>query len=295
MLETVYKNAKTKMKYICLKHPNKIKERTWDVFKRCKYGCDECEGELISKRLTYSYEFVYHEFERRNYKLLDTHYINSCSSMSFICSQHPDDIQSITFTKMMQGAMCKKCAREATLKSTRYTKEFVFEEFKKKDLIVIDDAYVNSKTPIHFYCLHHPDIIQSSPYNYISRGSGCRFCGIERRSGINSPNYNPNLTEEDRTKKRIYKEYAYWRNYVFERDNYTCQKCGQYGGELNAHHKNGYDKFIDQRLDLANGATLCFTCHKEFHIIYGRGGNTEEQYIAFISKHNKSDYIKGVI
>lgn len=60
-------------------------------------------------------------------------------------------------------------------------------------------------------------------------------------------------------------EYAQWRTQVFERDKYTCQKCGQKGGSLNAHHIKPFAKFPDLRLELSNGQTLCESCHKKIH------------------------------
>jgi hypothetical protein len=59
--------------------------------------------------------------------------------------------------------------------------------------------------------------------------------------------------------------YITWRNTVFERDNYTCQDCGQRGGELNAHHLQGFKKFPKLRYELSNGITLCKKCHKKRH------------------------------
>lgn len=90
--------------------------------------------------------------------------------------------------------------------------------------------------------------------------------------------YNFNKTDEERILNRRYPEYIKWRKSVFERDDYTCFTCGQVGGILNAHHLDGYDKFIKLRTELSNGVTLCELCHDEFHNQYGRGNNTRKQF-----------------
>jgi len=61
-------------------------------------------------------------------------------------------------------------------------------------------------------------------------------------------------------------EYKEWRKAVYERDNYTCQLCGDNrGGNLNAHHKKSFKDFPELRYDADNGITLCQTCHREMH------------------------------
>lgn len=60
-------------------------------------------------------------------------------------------------------------------------------------------------------------------------------------------------------------QYREWRNKVFERDNYTCQHCGQRGGVLNAHHIKHFSEYKSLRYVVGNGLTLCFPCHKEVH------------------------------
>jgi DNA-directed RNA polymerase subunit RPC12/RpoP len=61
------------------------------------------------------------------------------------------------------------------------------------------------------------------------------------------------------------KEYRDWRNKVFQRDDYTCQHCGQKGGELNAHHIKPFAKHKRLRFEVSIGLTLCIDCHRKEH------------------------------
>lgn len=61
-------------------------------------------------------------------------------------------------------------------------------------------------------------------------------------------------------------EYKDWRNAVFERDGYACQKCGdRTGGNLRAHHIKRFADFPELRFEVGNGLTLCHTCHELEH------------------------------
>jgi 5-methylcytosine-specific restriction endonuclease McrA len=61
-------------------------------------------------------------------------------------------------------------------------------------------------------------------------------------------------------------EYKRWRDAVFARDRYTCQKCGDdKGGNLRAHHLKPFADFIELRLEVSNGVTLCHDCHELEH------------------------------
>lgn len=48
---------------------------------------------------------------------------------------------------------------------------------------------------------------------------------------------------------------------VFQRDNYTCQNCQQYGGSLQVDHIKGWADYPEFRFDLDNCRTLCMACH----------------------------------
>lgn len=77
-------------------------------------------------------------------------------------------------------------------------------------------------------------------------------------------------------------DFKLWREVIFTRDNWTCQKCGQKGRKLNPHHIFNFATCIDRRFDILNGITLCEDCHKEFHRIYDKKNNTKEQLIEFL-------------
>ena len=76
---------------------------------------------------------------------------------------------------------------------------------------------------------------------------------------------------------RCSKEFREWRNTIYERDGYICQKCGIKGGSLHPHHILNFNDHIDKRFVVDNGITLCVKHHKEFHNIYGQKNNTREQ------------------
>ena len=103
----------------------------------------------------------------------------------------------------------------------------------------------------------------------------------ETRVGENNSNWKPEKTDEERLLdgilKRDYPEYQKWRLQVFDRDNFTCQKCGcNKSGSLNAHHIEGYTKNVDLRTIVENGITFCKTCHKDFHRQYGIESTAEK-------------------
>lgn len=75
-----------------------------------------------------------------------------------------------------------------------------------------------------------------------------------------------------------------WREAVFARDNWTCQKCkNKKGGNFQSHHIKNFSQYLGLRFAIDNGITFCKNCHQLFHKIYGRRNNIKEQLEEFLS------------
>lgn len=103
-----------------------------------------------------------------------------------------------------------------------------------------------------------------SRYDSLDVGTGyCRLC----YKGEKTRRWNSELSPEERLNGRsINPDYYQWRISVFERDDYSCQECGDSrGGNLVAHHIKSYKDHIELRTDVDNGITWCERCHLKYH------------------------------
>ena len=96
------------------------------------------------------------------------------------------------------------------------------------------------------------------------------------RKGKNVWNWKGGIeTENKKIRKGI--EFRLWREAVFARDSWICQKCKIKGGKLHPHHIQNFAQFLELRFAIDNGITFCQNCHQEFHKIYRKTNNTKEQ------------------
>lgn len=104
----------------------------------------------------------------------------------------------------------------------------------------------------------------------------CRPCFPEYYIGDKKSSWRGGLTSINKMVRNS-DQMAIWRNAIFERDDYTCQICGERGNKLNAdHHPMSLSEIIitynikglkdarncPQIWDTNNGRTLCVPCHK---------------------------------
>ncbi len=103
----------------------------------------------------------------------------------------------------------------------------------------------------------------------------------EAKKGSKNPFWKGGISSiNDTLRKSI--EYRLWREAVYTRDNWTCQKCEIIGTELHPHHVLNFAQYIELRFAIDNGITLCTGCHRNFHKKYGNRDNTKEQLEEFL-------------
>ena len=99
--------------------------------------------------------------------------------------------------------------------------------------------------------------------------------------GEKSPRWKGGITpENEKIRKSI--EYRLWREAVFLRDNWTCQKTKVKGGILHPHHIRNFASYPKLRLEVSNGITLSEKSHRAFHKKYGVKNTTIKQLNEFL-------------
>lgn len=173
-----------------------------------------------------------------------------------------------------------------------YTVENIKRYIQNKALkckLLSSEYKSNNRHKLYFKCECGNEFKVTWNDFYTSGKTQCGECGVKKRSGKNHYDYNPNLTEEERIRRRMVtpgENMRVFRRKVFKKDNYTCVVCGNRSSKgnkviLHAHHLNGYHWYKQGRFDHNNGITLCESCHNSFHERYGKRNNTKEQFEEF--------------
>jgi 5-methylcytosine-specific restriction endonuclease McrA len=88
---------------------------------------------------------------------------------------------------------------------------------------------------------------------------------------ITLPTFDFDIEFEGEKREAGTMSYRKWRNAVFTRDLFTCQKCHRKfpEKELEAHHIKPFSVAPELQFDVKNGLTLCHDCHIQTDT-YGR-------------------------
>lgn len=202
-------------------------------------------------------------------------------------AKHPTcskECRNKMYTYEKQKVECVICGKQIEMLESRlrYRKNPICSKECKSKLL----SKLKHKDKIKLKCPICNKYFEVYPYRLKQRLMMCcsKECSFKLQCETKHPRYNSNISDIDRIERRKIKDNVIWRNKVFEKDNYTCDICKQYGGKLEAHHLNGYNWDKENRFNLDNGITLCNKCHKNFHNKYGRGNNTKEQYLEYVNQ-----------
>lgn len=281
ILDNKYKNSSTKM--TCIDAEG------------YKYYCsldslrNSGGSRKFSKTNPYTIENIklWIELNKRTDILLSDEFLGNGSKdknqkLSFICKNGHNF--KISWSDYKQGKGCAKCVRRYENKEEyiEVVKEMYGDEYS-----VIGD-YVDSQTKIlmkHNKCGYE---WYTKP-NSITQGHGCPQSKCCKKHGEEHYKWNPNLTDEDRKRnssRLTQPGYKKWRGEVLGKYNNKCVICGKKktkNNKLIPHHLNSWDTHIEERFDVENGVAICEEHHKEFHMKYGYGNNTKEQFVEYLN------------
>lgn len=244
-------------------------------YKREKYKCDGCDKEILIPPFqieTQKYIFCSNECYKKNIGKYQRGQNNpSYNRIKTKCSYCGKAFYKTPSTISDNNFCSTECKNEALIKRNKEntTSQEYNCDFCGKVITVTPYELKNKK---HIYCSKKCQ----------NKGWGKYY------SGKNNPQYDHTKTDEERINGRNIEGYKEWRQAVFERDNYTCQCCGDNkGGNLNAHHIYNYMEYPELRISIDNAITFCEDCHKLFHTTYGYTGNNEKQLKSFLNKYSR--------
>jgi hypothetical protein len=275
LLEENYENSKQLLNYIC--QCGTVSKIRYNDFRK-GVRCQTCKKQKCSKsndKTRLSLSDIKSYFKERDYELISTCYRSNRSKLSYICPNGHEG--TTTYSDFKRGRRCKKCYRERRAEIERFSYDYVKAFFEKNSCELLEKKYINSGTKMRYRCSCGRE--SEIRFRNFKNGQRCIECSRERLKGSGHPRWNPFLSDEERENDRNIPGYDDWRLEVYTRDKFTCICCGDNkGGNLVAHHKDGYHWCVEGRTGVNNGVTLCEECHADFHSIYGFKFNTREQF-----------------
>ncbi len=261
-----YTSNKTKHNWLCNKH-NVIHKHSYDKLQQSKRLLCCAIEQKQTQTLPAAIEFA----QQINLKFNVDDYKGSENLMQWTCSvhnySHLTSFHRLRHSTTQKLSCCTRADKLATL-------EVRLNELKYELL----DAFTCYNKQHIFYCNRHKQYRVSRPALLLNDGI-LRCCRGEQNSGINHPNFNHHISNDQRIKDRRSDQNKQWSIAVRKRDEYACVLCS-YNRDCVAHHLNSYMAYPNSRIDINNGVTLCKACHNNLHKVYGKN-TTRKQFQEF--------------
>jgi len=200
--------------------------------------------------------------------------------------------------------------------SSKLDGQFVYNEFIKAGFEpqFKSENYENAHQLLPYICPKHRDKgIQYKEYNGIKYGRICYYCAIDNRSGEKAYQWKGGISNLQEYLRSFISE---WKKDSMKSCNFKCVITGKRFDII--HHLYGFDQILQETINELNlpiydqtnkytdielkqikqlclekhykyGLGVCLTNeeHDKFHLIYGYGNNTEEQFEKFKEKRLK--------
>jgi hypothetical protein len=128
----------------------------------------------------FTFDQVKQVFRAANFKLLSSCYKSSKEQLAYRCkSCGHEGVTKLEYVKA--GSGCPRCWEARRGQSSKHSFDYIREKFSVRKLLLLEKNYPNSKTPLHYKCVECGYKGQLR-FNDLSNGSGCRQCGVVRRS-----------------------------------------------------------------------------------------------------------------
>lgn len=241
LLDEVYINNRSPLKYMCKNHPEEIQETTYASLQGSKYCCKFCSIESRCSKQRLQYETVKVAFEKYGFQLLDTNYKNNVSNLKCICMHHPNEFLYISYSNLISDNHgCKFCSYERKIGANNCNWNGGISNIYE---------YVRSKIT-----RWKKDSMKSSSYKCVITGN--KFDVIHH----------------------LYSFHKILGEALFELGLDIHENISKYAdGQLTSL----VDKVMEIHYNYPLGVCLSDEVHKKFHFTYGQKNNTAEQFEEF--------------
>ena len=285
LISKTYEGNKKPLKIKC--KCGEIFEKTFNVFKdKNQHQCKICSGGHNTDKL--SYEEVKSYIESKGCQLISETYEGNRKPLKIKCKCGEIFEKTFNVFKDQNQIQCLKCS------GGHNTDKFSYDEVKSyiesKGCGLLSETYENATSKLKIRCKCGEIFEKSFTHFKNDNQNKCMEC-----SGGHSTSYNPNLSEEERIKRRSIEGYSTF-NTTLKNTFDKCICCGS-TENLCTHHIYDYSNYEEYRTNPLNGIVLCSKCHKEYHSLYGtKKENTYEQFREFcFNKYKETNDIKWLV
>lgn len=307
-----YKRAGEKAKLKCTECGTIWDAVFTNIINRDGKGCPKCSNVSRGYKKALKYNDVRDYVEQTGCSLLSKEYFNNHENLSILypCGH----INKLTLNNFKRGFGCRKCWEKRSY-ADRYGSDEVIDILLDNGLRFIDfpNGYVSGQSKVRYSCNYGH--VTERYIKYFIKFPTCKKCKIESRGisqrGENGNNWQGGITELNFI---IRGRLNNWRMLSAKNCNYRCVITGS-DVDLDVHHlysfnlivkevlaKRGLDgnfkysemnpddvediikEVIDKHFSIGYGVCLKSSIHELFHIKYGYGNNTPEQFYDFVKK-----------